>query len=61
MLDITIVCEINKPSRERQTLYDTAYIWNLKKDTNELIYKLKQTHKENKFMVTKGERGEGIN
>ena len=39
-------------------------MWNLKKnDTNELIYKTETlTDKENKLMVTKGERwGEGIN
>ena len=29
----------SKPDRERQTSYDTTYMWNLKKDTNELIYK----------------------
>ena len=32
-------------------------MWNLKKNgTNELIYK-RETHIENKLMVTKGERG----
>ena len=35
---------------------------NLKYDTNELIYKIEtDTHIENKLMVTKGERGRGIN
>ena len=29
----------SKPDRERQTLYDIAYMWNLKKWYNELIYK----------------------
>ena len=30
----------SKPDREKQISYDTAYMWNLKKnDTNEFIYK----------------------
>ena len=29
----------NKSGRERQILYDITYMWNLKYDTNELIYK----------------------
>ena len=28
-----------KSDRERQTSYDITYMWNLKNDTNELIYK----------------------
>ena len=32
-------------------------MWNLKNDTNELIYEIETfTDLENKFMVTKGER-----
>ena len=35
-------------------------MWNLKYDTNELIYKTEvDSDIENKFMVTKGERGWG--
>ena len=45
----------NKSDRERQIAYDIAYMWNLKNDTNELIYKT-ETDLENKLMVTKGER-----
>ena len=43
--------------RKRNT-DDTTYMWNLKYDTNECIYKRKR-HKdiENKLMVTKRERG----
>ena len=48
----------SKPDRERQISYDTAYMWNLKNDTNELIYK---TDIDDKLMVNKGERGGGIN
>ena len=29
----------SKSYRERRTLYGTIYMWNLKYDTNELIYK----------------------
>ena len=29
----------NKSDRERQISYDITYMWNLKYDTNELIYK----------------------
>ena len=29
----------NKPERERQIPCDITYMWNLKHDTNELIYK----------------------
>ena len=39
-----------------------TYMWNLKKDTNELIYKTEIDSKtENKLMITKGEVGGGIN
>ena len=30
----------SKSDRERQISYDITYIWNLKKVTNELIYKI---------------------
>ena len=43
--------------RERQILYDTTSMWNLKYDTNELIYETERLEDiENKFTVTKGER-----
>ena len=29
----------SKPDRESQIPYDISYVWNLKYDTNELIYK----------------------
>ena len=31
--------EWSKPERERQISYDITYMWNLKNDVNELIYK----------------------
>ena len=39
--------------------YDITYMWNLKNDTNELIYKTENRliNIENKLMVIKGERG----
>ena len=30
----------SKSDRERQISYDITYMWNLKNDTNELIYKI---------------------
>ena len=30
----------NKSERERQISYDIAYMWNLKDETKELIYKI---------------------
>ena len=32
--------EWSKSDREKQISYDMSYIWNLKNDTNELIYKV---------------------
>ena len=37
-LEIVIVSEV-RSDRERQRPYDITYMWNLKYDTNELIYK----------------------
>ena len=54
-----------KSDRERETLYDITYIWNLKRnDINEFIDKKKKnrlTDLENRLMVIRGESwGEGI-
>jgi len=57
-LEIIILSEV-KSDRNRQ-IYNITYMWNLKNDTNNLIYKTEtdsQTQKTN--MVTKQERGEG--
>ena len=40
-------------------MYDIIYIWNLKNKTNELDAKQKQTPRDNKLVVTRGEREEG--
>ena len=34
--------------------YDNTYMWNLKCDVTELIYKQKQTHREHRFVIAKG-------
>ena len=48
-----------KQVRERQIPYDIIYMWNLKYDTDELIYKIENrlTVIENKLLVTKGKGG----
>ena len=51
--------EWSKSDRERQISYNITYMWNLKYDTNEFIYKI-ESQTANKFMVTKGERGEKL-
>ena len=50
----------SKSERERQISCDITHMWNLKYDTNELIFKTEtDSQTENKLMVTKGERGGG--
>ena len=53
-LEIIILSEV----RERKILYDITYMWNLKNNTSEIIYK-RETDVENNLMVTKGEGGVG--
>ena len=43
---------------ERQILYEITYVWNLKYDTNELIYKTKTTSKHGKQTYSY-QRGKG--
>ena len=48
----------SKPERERQTPYDITYMWNLKCDVNEPIYKTEtdsQTHRID-FRLPRGKR-----
>ena len=60
-LEIIIVSEV----RERQISYDITYLWNLKNDTNLLIYKKKNGlidtgKKANKtYDYQRGKEGEG--
>ena len=66
-LDIIILSEV-KSDRERQISYGITYMWKLKYDTNELIYKTEtdsQTQKTNLWLQTygyqRGKGGRGIN
>ena len=56
-LEIFILSEMS--DRESQISHDITYIWNLKYDTNEVIYRSRLTDMENKLMVTTGKGGEG--
>ena len=61
-LEIIILSEVSQ--RERQTPYDITYMWNLKYDTNELIYKTEtdsQTQKTNLWLPKEKGVGGGIN
>ena len=52
---VIILSEVSQ--RERQISYDITYMWNLKYDTNELIYKTDtDSDIENKPVVTNEER-----
>jgi len=59
-MDLEISYKVKKV-RERQIAYDITYIWYLKYDINQLIYKTQtKTVIENKRMVPKGKGvGEG--
>ena len=47
----------SKSERERQISYNIIYMWNLKYDTNKLIYQTEtDSDIEYKLMGTKGER-----
>ena len=55
-MDLEIII-LSKSERERQIPYDITYTWNLKYDTNELIYK---TETNSQIWLPKGNRvGEG--
>ena len=55
-LEIIILSEV----RQRQILYDIICIWNLKNDTNELIYKTEKDSEtqEINLWLPKGKEGE---
>ena len=56
--EIIILNEV-KSDRERQISYDITYMWDLKYDTNELIYKTEadsQTQKTNLWLP----KGKGV-
>ena len=57
-LEIIILSEVNQTEKKKKTIA-SLICGILKSDTNELIYKQKQSHRHrNQCMVTKGE-GEG--
>ena len=57
-LDTITLSEIS----QRKTSHDITYMWNLKYNTNECIYKTEiDSDIENKLMVTKGDGVGGIN
>ena len=58
-LEITILSKVS----QRQTSYETTYMWNLKRwyTWTYLQNRNRVTDVENKLMVTKGEKGVGIN
>ena len=60
-LEIIILSEISQA--ENNKYHDVTYMCNLeRKDTNELTYKREiDPQTEKKLIVTKGERGSGIN
>ena len=46
----------SESERERH-IYNITYMWNLKYDTNELIYETKQTHRQRTDLVVAKEEG----
>ena len=52
--------KLSKSERERQIPYDIIYMWNLKYDTNELIYETEtQTERTNLWLPRGSGLGEG--
>ena len=52
----------SKSDRKRQTLYDITYMWNLKTNTNELIYKTETNkHRKQTYGYQRGRAGQGVN
>ena len=47
---------LTKSDRERQKMHYVVFMWNLKYDTNELIYKVEtNSQMQKKFIISKGE------
>ena len=49
-LETVILSEVN----QRKTIYDITYMWNLKKYTNELIYKTDSQTQKTNLWLSKG-------
>ena len=60
-LENVILREVNQSEKDKN--YMVNYMWNLKKkDTNRLIYRSEVViDVENNLLITRGEKGEGIN
>lgn len=57
-MKLDIITLNDKSEKERQIPYNITYMWNLKYDTNEPIYKtVTDSQTENKAAVAKGEGG----
>ena len=55
-IDIEIIIWSEISQKERQVPHDITYMWNLKYDRNELIYKIEtESDTANRLMVAKGE------
>ena len=51
---------LREESQRKTKLYDITYMWNLKYDTSEIIYKtVSDSDIENKLMVAKGDNRGG--
>ena len=54
--------EWSKSDRERQILYDITYMWNLKNNTDEAIYKTEtDSHRKQTYGYQRERGGGGIN
>ena len=63
-MDLEIIILTEESERERQIPYDATYIWDLKSDANELIYKTEtdsQTQKTNLWLPQEKRGGGRIN
>ena len=56
-MDLDYFPKWNKPNRERQKPYDITYMWSLKYNTNEPLYKIEtQRHREQSYGYQRGKR-----
>ena len=58
-LEVIILSEVSQKDREGQIAYDITSVWNLKCDTNELIYKTKTDTRKGQICGCRGGRGRG--
>ena len=57
-MDLEIIILSKVSQKEKDILYDTTYMWNLKYDTNELIYKTETDSQRTDLWLLRG-RGSG--